>query len=275
MNRLPFYTVVMLATGILAWNFSFYRGYYQAQAGGPVRVHDLPVQPGELSARGGPGPGSAMHGSAELADGLLGLGASNASGRRSDVGAEGSRRSSTHDLDPDGDPGRDPGGDPGGDKSRGPTRSGVSDLGALGSEHYPGGNRRSEGYRFDGRREGAWTEWYESGEPLSRGRYEEDLRDGRWLYWYTSGQPQHEGDYDAGRREGLWRSWHENGGRLHEGRYDDGDREGMWRQWYSNGQVMEAGRYVKGLREGWWEFYDFKGRSDKRAGWYESGRRIR
>ena len=261
MNRLPFFTVVVLATGILVWNFSFYRGYYQAQAAGSVRGHGLPVEPGGPLLRGGPGAASAADGTSELADTPRGRDAPDTSEERGELGDESARRASK------------PGGNPGAGESRGPT--GSSDPGVLETGHYPGGTRRSEGRRVDGRREGTWVEWYEGGEPLSRGRYENDLRDGRWLYWYASGQAQHEGDYDAGQREGQWLSWHENGETRHEGRYRDGDREGMWRQWYSNSQVMEAGRYVSGLREGWWEFYDFEGRSDKRAGWYEAGRRIR
>ena len=57
MNRLPFFTVVMLATGILVWNFSFYRGYYQAQAAGSVRTRSN-VSSGQEAPRPCTSPGT-------------------------------------------------------------------------------------------------------------------------------------------------------------------------------------------------------------------------
>lgn len=257
MRRLPFFTVVFLATGLLAWNFSFYREFYEAHAAGAATRRGV----GPEQRRSAPSPLGQ-----ELASPPLEPLAD--AGRVADAARTGS---ATHRTPATDGPGPDL--QRSADGARGTSNPGDRVERVL--LRYPSGSPHAEGLREGGLRAGLWTEWYEEGRRYSQGRYKDDLRHGHWIYWYAGGQKMHEGDYAVGRREGDWRSWHENGHQKLRGRHLHGERDGLWGQYYSNGQIMESGRYVDGRREGWWEFYDYDGNGDRRTGWYENGRRVR
>lgn len=257
MSRLPLYTALLLAAGILAWNFSFYRELYQAHA---AVKSDLLVEQVALGVEpaAAPAPEVAEH----AQDGPPPM----ASPGRAPGGRPESRRSAASPAPPV-VPARAAGGPPA-------SVSGDDSIAMVAvTLYHASGAKRSEGQLANGLRVGLWTEYYEDGQRMSEGEYVDDLRDGHWRYWHPDGSKKHEGDYVSGQRHDRWLSWHDNGEVLREGGYDHGERVGKWRQFYSNGQVMEEGSYERGLREGWWQFFHSDGTTERRTGNYVHGRR--
>jgi MORN repeat protein len=256
-KQLPFFTVIALALGILAWNFSFYGDFYRARGDRmTVRAEDgaprvRPLTPAAFEDLG--------------------------SAERQTL--EGPHPQVTGTTDEPGGAARD---------SRRLTGSGTQGAGAeLGVEPSGGPQIEDVVYRFadgvtvrsrgsllDGQRVGRWLQYRENGQVLNQGEYADGERQGEWEFFYEDGIRRDVGSYERGQRTGLWRTYHPSGKLMIEGTYEADERTGAWAAYYTDGSPKESGVYELGVMQGYWEFYDPEGRLGPRTGLYRDGLRV-
>ena len=248
MRHLPLVLVIALSAGILLWNFSF----YEVEAG--ARHDGASLVPSYVPSL----PGVANASAVDLEEAHTRLvKEGRASSRPEEVL---SPRSMDGAMGP---------------ASRRSAATAATRR-SLGNETIADPHDRSDSssVRGEERRHGRWSRSWKNGRQRTEGQFKDGLRTGQWVHWFENGQVRSEGNYDEGLREGRWTEWHEDGTPKQETHYETGEPNGTWVEWYSNGRIKEHGRFVHGLREGFWEFYDFEGRVDRRAGFYENGRRM-
>ena len=70
---------------------------------------------------------------------------------------------------------------------------------------YKNGEKWSEIYFADGKKQGSQINWYDNGQKELQGYYEDDIPVKTWSWWYVDGSPMQEGKYnDQGKFEGLY-----------------------------------------------------------------------
>jgi len=128
-------------------------------------------------------------------------------------------------------------------------------------DHYPNGQKKSEGNWDDGVPVGNHFAWHENGNK----EYEMIVVDDSMemtTSWYENGQMESTGSRSSTHylEVGLWTQWFENGNKKSEGSYKGEDgRDGEWRYWHSNGQLACIG-ILQGFRgDGLWTFWDEDG----------------
>ena len=245
MKSLPLILVIVLSSGILLWNFSF----YEVHAKGPGTAQ---IPTGLFSSRAPSVPGVIVAPEPDLETVQARL-------------AERGKLRSVEANSPQSDLTAHRAGGRASEVPAGQSNS---------AERAP--RRRGKAWRRNQPHpeNGPWREYWRSGNPRTAGQFKEGKREGHWVQWFEGGQLQAEGDFVDGLRSGRWSAWHEDGTPKQEIHLEEGEPEGSWIEWYSNGGIKEHGSYVRGLREGFWEFYDFEGRVDRRTGFYENGRRV-
>ena len=124
-------------------------------------------------------------------------------------------------------------------------------LSEVSVELYSNGQKKSEGWLKNGKREELWTFWYEHGQKKSEGYYKVGNEDGQWVSWFADGKKQSEGNYKNGWKEGLWIFWYERGQKKSEGYYRDGSESGQWVSWFEDGKKEFEGSYVNGQKSGY------------------------
>jgi antitoxin component YwqK of YwqJK toxin-antitoxin module len=141
--------------------------------------------------------------------------------------------------------------------------------------------KRSEGLRQAGKREGAWTWWTEQGKLAVTGQFQNDEETGVWIEYYPtqtkkredhwengrkqgpsieyfeSGQKKQEVQFAGGLQEGPFQAWHPDGKLATQGSARAGKFEGEIREWYPNGQLKQQASFAEGvqtgLQERWYE----------------------
>ena len=246
MRHLPIFTIVLLLTGILAWNMSFYGDFYRVQASQRTAGVQEPL-PRLL-----PVIAVGRFEGVDLVGGIQGP-AERASRVPAMQAAKDSRA--------------EPVAGPGGGSSR--------PVSEPDHAHQPEGLMGSPGSTLRGHRHGMWTERSDSGAVLMTGNYEQGTRVGEWTFHHADGSLRSQGLYVAGLRDGVWRCFHPGGmGLRSEGRHsarEGGERVGLWTRYFTSGAIMERGSYQRGVMQGHWVFYDRAGREGPRTGLYHDG----
>ena len=107
--------------------------------------------------------------------------------------------------------------------------------------------------------DGLCVSWHTNGNKRDEGRREEGLKEGAWKRWHPSGLLSDQFEYHHGQLNGRWIEWHENGRKKSEVHFSDGEPDGIWYEWYDDGQRTFTGLYKLGKRTGHWD------------GWHENG----
>ena len=129
------------------------------------------------------------------------------------------------------------------------------------TDWYENGQKRLEGSRKDGMKEGVWLEFYENGQKSAEGNYKNDKRDGLWTCWNDNGRKIYEVIYRNGKKHGVWTKWYENGQKEVEGYWKSGKRNGSLVWWYENGQKESSKNYRNDKLDGLW------------SEWYKNGQK--
>ena len=107
--------------------------------------------------------------------------------------------------------------------------------------------------------DGRYVSWHANGNKREQGRRDDGLKEGTWRHWYPTGKLSRQFAYKEGNLNGRCIEWHENGQRKSEIHFCDGKPDGIWYEWYEDGQRKFTGLYKLGKRAGHWE------------GWHENG----
>ena len=107
--------------------------------------------------------------------------------------------------------------------------------------------------------DGLCVSWHANGNKREEGRRAEGLKEGAWKRWHPSGILSDQFEYLHGKLNGRWIEWHENGRKKSEVHFSDGEPDGIWYEWYDDGQRTFTGLYKLGKRTGHWD------------GWHENG----
>ena len=94
------------------------------------------------------------------------------------------------------------------------------------TEYFGSGQKKSQYYLVNGKKEGAFTEWFENG------------------------QKDREGNYANGILNGLCTSWNSNGKKSSEENYSNGKKNGECTYWNNYGQMTSKGSYIDDLENG-------------------------
>ena len=108
---------------------------------------------------------------------------------------------------------------------------------------HANGNKREEGRRDEGLKEGTWRRWHPSGKLSEQCFYRKGKLDGRSIQWYENGRKKSEIHFSVGEHDGIWYEWYEDGRRRVTGLYEGGKRTGHWEGWYDNGGVWFRKQY--------------------------------
>jgi antitoxin component YwqK of YwqJK toxin-antitoxin module len=74
----------------------------------------------------------------------------------------------------------------------------------LSTEWYNNGQKKAEGCREGGRREGLWTTWFE-GRKFREVNYSEGKPNGAWTTWFRDGKMKRVGSFMSDyRKDGVW-----------------------------------------------------------------------
>jgi antitoxin component YwqK of YwqJK toxin-antitoxin module len=111
-------------------------------------------------------------------------------------------------------------------------------------ELYSDGQKMSEEYFKDGKREGIYTAWYENGQKKSERTYR--YKGGIETAWYENGQKKNERNIRDGKEDGVFTFWYENGQKKIEGNYKDGKYDGLYTYWDENGEKKSEENYKDG-----------------------------
>ena len=111
---------------------------------------------------------------------------------------------------------------------------------------HANGNKREQGRRDDGLKEGTWMRWHPSGKLSHQFVYKEGRLDGRWIEWHENGQRTSEIHFSEGKPDGIWYEWYDDGGRKFRGLYEYGKPMGNWEGWHENGRVCFRKQYRSG-----------------------------
>ena len=121
---------------------------------------------------------------------------------------------------------------------------------------HANGNKREEGRRADGLKEGAWKRWHPNGILSDQFEYLHGQLNGRWIEWHENGRKKSEVHFSDGEPDGIWYEWYDDGQRTFTGLYKFGERTGFWEGWHENGRKW----FRKGYRLGelfgpcqWWK----------------------
>ena len=127
--------------------------------------------------------------------------------------------------------------------------------------YYGNGQKKSEFYYKNGKKDGLYTWWHENGQKKSEGHYKNGKK---WVmtYWDENGQKRLESHYKDGKQEGLWTQRHKNGQKKSEGHYKNGKRDGLWTVWNENGQKWLEKHYKDGLKDGLETEWDENGQKE-------------
>jgi antitoxin component YwqK of YwqJK toxin-antitoxin module len=126
----------------------------------------------------------------------------------------------------------------------------LSELLEASAEFYANGQKKSEGWLKNGKKEGLWAFWFEEGQKESEGNYKDGNEEGQWISWFRNGEEESRGNYKNGKNEGLWSFWYNRGPKKSEGNYKDGNEEGQWISWFEDGSKEFEGNFKNGLKDG-------------------------
>ena len=142
--------------------------------------------------------------------------------------------------------------------------------------YWDNGQKESEGYYIEGKKEGIWKEWDRWGKLLSKGKYKDGLKDGKWIdqtSWnviYDSIQfPEYyneyfgnnqfgEGNYKGGLKNGKWKTWSYDGISSYRN-YKNDTLDGNYLEYYIYGGPhvpIIKGTFLAGKKTGEWYFFD-------------------
>ena len=120
---------------------------------------------------------------------------------------------------------------------------------------HANGEKREEGLRSDGWKEGVWRRWHPNGILSDRMEYLHGELHGRWIEWHENGRKKSEVHLKRGEPDGIWYEWHEDGQRRFTGLYKLGERTGFWEGWHENGRKWFRKGYRSDELSGpcqWW-----------------------
>jgi antitoxin component YwqK of YwqJK toxin-antitoxin module len=124
---------------------------------------------------------------------------------------------------------------------------------------YEDGQKKEDGYIYNGKKDGKFTWWYEDGQKKQEHQYDDGKRDGKSTFWYENGQKEEEGYFKNDKLEGKFTRWYEDGQKDSEGSYKNSEQDGEWKYWYQNGQKSSTQEYQDDELHG------------KYVGWYATG----
>ena len=120
---------------------------------------------------------------------------------------------------------------------------------------HANGEKREEGLRSDGLKEGVWRRWHPNGILSDRMEYLHGELHGRWIEWHENGRKKSEVHLKRGEPDGIWYEWYEDGQRRFTWLFKLGERTGFWEGWHENGRKWFRKGYRSDELSGpcqWW-----------------------
>lgn len=134
---------------------------------------------------------------------------------------------------------------------------------------YANNQKRVEGAKTAGKKNGKWIYWHKNGKKEKEVFYKGGLAHGPWVSWDSSGRKQGEGHFENGT--GKWTEFYENGVIEREETYKKSKRDGKWVYRYENGKTRHISGYKEGGLHGVWRGWARSG-SERYHIYYKEGK---
>ena len=80
------------------------------------------------------------------------------------------------------------------------------------TNYFSGGNKQYEGYRKNGKWQGAWMSWHKNGSKIDSGSLQSGIPDGEWKVWGENGAPKYVRTYSSEK----WKEYQHEKVRYHQ-----------------------------------------------------------